>query len=195
MSTKIIFIEGSPRKNSNTRVVTSIATQAAQEKNAEVASINATKLSFKIPGCAGCGKCHGSSEFGCAIGDELAHTVSTLTQYDVIAIATPIYWMSYPAQLKMLVDRMGSLMKYTDSGKIRTPLAGKVLAILATGGGVLENNLNLLERQWKNIADMLSCQFHSCLFPNTPMENRALENDTSALKKAEAFGQLLASLN
>lgn len=195
MSKKIVFIQGSPRKNGNTRLVAKIAAQAAQDMSAEVAEIDATELEFKIPGCASCGKCHQSDEFLCAVGDQLAQTVAALIQYDVIAIATPTYWMSYTAQLKMLIDRMGSLMKFTDTGNILTPLAGKVMAMMATGNGGMENNLSLLERQWKSVADMLSCQFHSCMFPNTPVTGGALKNDAFALRKAEAFGQLLASVN
>lgn len=47
--------------------------------------------------------------------------------------------MSYPAQLKMLIDRMGSLMKLTKTGEVQTVLKGKTLALLATGSGGLNN--------------------------------------------------------
>ena len=193
MSKKIVFIHGSPRKNGNTRAISSIAVQAALDKKADVVEIDATKLAFEIPGCISCMKCHQSDEFGCVIGDQLAQTVATLIKYDVIVVATPTYWMSYTAQIKMLIDRMGSLIKFTESGEIQTPLAGKVMAILATGNAGLENNLDLLEHQWKSVADMMSCQFNSCLFPNAPIEAGALKNDPAALKKAKEFGQLLAS--
>ncbi len=194
MSNKIVFIHGSPRKNGNTSAVTKIAIQAAQEKKADVFEIDSTKLEFKIPGCAACMKCHQSEKFLCVVKDQLAETVATLSQYDVIVIATPTYWMSYTAQVKMLIDRMGSLMKFTESGEIRTPLSGKTLAILATGGSAFENNLELLEQQWKGVAYMLSCQFYSCLFPNAPLEAGVFKNDPSAMKKAKNFGQLLSSL-
>ena len=192
MSTKIVFIHGSPRKDGNTRAISRTAIQAAHDNKADVFEIDATKLEFKIPGCTSCMKCHQSEEFACVIGDQLAESVATLSEYDVIVVATPTYWMSYTAQLKMFIDRMGSLMKYTDSGKIRTPLEGKALAILATGGGSLDNNLSLLEQQWKSVAYMLSCQFNSCLFPNVPAEAGALKNDPAALKKAQEFGKWLA---
>ncbi len=193
MSNKIVFIHGGPRKNGNTRVAASIAVQEAKSKNASVTEIDATTLEFKIPGCAGCMKCHQSDKFGCVLGDQLAQTVSSLTEYDVIVIATPIYWMSYPAQLKMLVDRLGSLMKYTETGEIRTPLAGKTLAVLSTGNSGSENNMDLLEQQWKNVADMVSCRFSACMFPKTSIEAGALKNDPVAAKKAKAFGELLAT--
>jgi multimeric flavodoxin WrbA len=193
MSKQIVFIHGSPRKNGNTSAVSQIAIQAAKERGADVSEIDATDLEFKIPGCAGCMQCQQSGEFRCVVGDELAQTVASLAEYDVIVIATPTYWMSYTAQLKMFIDRMGSLMKFTESGGISTPMAGKSFAIMATANSPLENNLELLEQQWRNVAGMMSCQFNSCLFPNVPTEAGALCNDPSVREKAQGFGQLLAS--
>ncbi len=192
MSKSIIFIHGSPRKKGNTHLLTSVAMQGAQRNGAEVAEIDSTQLSHKIPGCSSCTKCHQSEKFGCVINDQLAQAVASLMEYDVIVAATPTYWMSYPAQLKMFVDRMGSLMKYTETGDILTPLAGKEMAMLATGNGVLENNIDLLKQQWENIAGMMSCQFSSCLFPHTSIQPNLLKDDLVAQKKAEDFGKQLA---
>lgn len=192
MKRKIVFIQGSPRQNGNTRAVAAAAMAAAREAKAEVDEIDATRLEFKKPGCIGCQKCQQSEEFICTLGDQLAQTVATLPRYDVIVMASPIYWWSFTAQIKMFIDRMYSLSKFTESGDIRTLLGGKTLALMATGGGLLEDNLELLERQWKTPADMLGCPFRSCLFPLTPPEAGALLEDPAAMEKARRFGRLLA---
>lgn len=193
MSKRIVYLHGSPRKNGNTYAVSRIAIEAAKGQKADVTEINVTQLKFKLPGCSGCMQCHQSNEFVCAIRDQLSEIVAILPDYDVIVVATPTYWMSYPAQIKMFIDRMGSLIKFTESGGIRTPLAGKLLSILATGNSDIENNLDLLERQWRNVAYMLSCSFTSCLFPNAPKEINTLIDDPSVLHKAQEFGRQLAS--
>ncbi len=193
MSKKIAYIHGSPRKNGNTAAISTIVIQEAVKKNAAVTEIYATQLKFQVPGCLSCMKCHQSNDFACVIGDQLAAILTTLPNYDTIVLATPTYWMSYPAQVKMLVDRMGSLMKFTESGEIRTPLAGKAFALLTTGTGALKNNLDLLEQQWRNVAYMLSCNFTSCLFPNAPKKIGALIDDPLTLGKAQEFGRQLAS--
>ncbi|MFH1982271.1 MAG: NAD(P)H-dependent oxidoreductase [Pseudomonadota bacterium] len=113
--------------------------------------------------------------------------------FDVIVMATPIYWWSFTAQIKMFIDRMFSLSKFPESGEIRTVLAGKTLALLATGGGGLAGNLELLERQWRQPAEMMGRPFHSCLFPDTPPEAGVLKDDPAAVEKAAAFGRLLAA--
>ena len=54
MGNKIAFIQGSPRKNGNTRAATSIAIESAKQNGADVAEIDVTMLDFKEPGCIGC---------------------------------------------------------------------------------------------------------------------------------------------
>lgn len=189
---RIIFVQGSPRKNGNTRAVTAVAMEEARRHMAEVVEIDATKLEFKVPGCLGCMKCQKSEEFVCSIGDGVGQAVATLPAYDVIVMSTPLYWWSYAAQLKILIDRMYSLGKFGEVGGYRTPLAGKKLALIATGGGPLENNLELLARQWQNPADMLGCSFSSCLFANVTVEAGKLVEDPAAVAKAKEFGRILA---
>lgn len=194
MSNRIVFVQGSPRKNGNTRAVTNIAMTAAKENGAEVTEIDVIDLGFKAPGCVGCQKCQQSEAFACAFNDEVAQNVATLPEYNTIVLASPIYWWSYPAQLKIFIDRMYSLSKISDPENYQSMMAGKTLALLATAGGPIEDNLELLEYQWKKPADMLGCLFFSCLFPNTPPEPGALVKDSSAVKKAKEFGQFLASV-
>ena len=193
MSKKIVFVQGSPRKNGNTRAVTALAMEAARQEGAEVTEIDATELKFKIPGCLGCQKCQQSETFVCSIGDQVAQAVATLPEYDVIVLSTPLYWWSYSAQLKIFIDRIYSLSKFREEKGIRSALTGKTLALIATAGGPLEDNLELLERQWKNPADMLGCSFISCLFPNTVVEAGELKNDPLAVDKVKEFGRLLNS--
>jgi multimeric flavodoxin WrbA len=170
-----------------------LAMKAAQEAGAEVAQIDATKLEFKVPGCLGCQKCQESEDFVCSLGDGVAEAVAMLPRYDAIVLASPLYWWSYTAQLKIVIDRMYSLSKFREETGIRSVLAGKTLALLATAGGPLEDNLDLLERQWQNPAEMLGCSFLSCLFPNTTVDAGELVFDPAAARKAEGFGRMLAA--
>lgn len=193
MAEKIMYLHASPRKKGNTAAVSVLVLEAAKASGAEIYEVDVTSLKAKTPGCIGCMKCQQSEAFSCTIDDQLAEIVSSLPDYDCIVLATPVYWMSYPAQAKMLVDRMVSLMKFTKEGTIETPLAGRTLALLATGNSGLENNLDLLQRQWKNTATMLSCRFKSCLFPEVPRELGALARDQQVVQKAKDFGAGLVS--
>ena len=193
MPHKIVFVQGSPRKNGNTRAVSEVVMASAAANGAEVAQIDVTQLDFEEPGCVGCQKCQQSREFICAFNDDLARNVARLPDYDVIVLATPLYWWSYSAQLKIFIDRMYSLSKIADPANFQSLLTGKTMALIATAGGPIEDNLELLVRQWKKPADLLGCSFLTCLFPLTPPEPGVLAKDPAALEKAKAFGESLAS--
>jgi len=192
MSKKIVVVQGSPRKKGNTRDMAAIAMASAKESGAKVMEIDAVDLKFKEPGCLGCQKCQESDKYQCVLNDEVAQQVATLPEYDTIVLSTPIYWWSYPAQLKILIDRMYCLSKFSGPAGYSSALTGKTLAILATGGGGLEDNLSLLESQWQQPALMLGTKFLSCLFPDVPPEPGSLLKDPSAVEKAKDFGRLLA---
>lgn len=192
MSKKIVFIQGSPRKNGNTRAMSAIAAASAMENGAVVTELDAIGLQFKEPGCLGCQKCQASDQYRCVLNDEVAEAVAGLAAYDIIVLSTPIYWWSYPAQLKIVIDRMYSLSKLSDPEHFGSAMVGKTLGILATGGGGLKDNLDLLAAQWKNPADMLGTRFVSCLFPDVLSEPGSLSRDPEAVKKARAFGRELA---
>jgi multimeric flavodoxin WrbA len=192
MSKKIVFIQGSPRKKGNTRAMAALAMASAMENGAQVAELDAVGLGFKEAGCRACQKCQKSESYQCVLGDEVAEKVAALPEYDTLVLATPIYWWSYPAQLKILIDRMYCLSKLSDSAGYSSALTGKTLAILATGGGGLEDNLSLLESQWQQPALMLGTRFLSCLFPDVSPEPGSLLKDPSAVEKAKDFGRLLA---
>ncbi|MBN1472934.1 MAG: flavodoxin family protein [Syntrophaceae bacterium] len=191
MGNKIVFVQGSPRKKGNTRAMTKIAIESAKAHGAEVTEIDATTLTFKAPGCIACYQCQQSDEYKCALNDGVAEQVATLPDYDVIVLSTPLYWWSYAAQLKIFIDRMFSLMKLSGDDH-KSLLTGKVMGLLSTAGGSYANNLELLEAQWRNPADMLGCKFISCLFPDTVPDEGTLANDPSAVEKAKEFGRLLA---
>lgn len=193
MSKNIVFIQGSPRKNGNTRAISAVAMDAARLAGAEVSEIDALALEFKAPGCIGCQQCQLSDKYECVINDQLTKAVLSLPKYDVIVFSTPLYWWSHTAQIKMLIDRIYSLVKISDTGEIKTPLSGKKLGLLATGAGTLEDNLDVLDIQLKHPAAMLGCSYVSCLFPDVICEPGTLQNETDAFKKAQEFGRLLAS--
>jgi multimeric flavodoxin WrbA len=191
MGKKIVIVHGGPRKKGNTRAVTKIVIDSVSERGAIVDEIDAINLTFKVPGCIACFKCQESDEYRCAIDDEVAAKVATLPAYDVIVLSSPIYWWSYPAQLKIFIDRIFSLVKLQGE-EHRSALSGKTMALIATGGGELENNLNLLEAQWRNPADMLGSKFLSCLFPDVSPGEGSLALNSEAVQKAKEFGRLLA---
>jgi len=194
MSKKVVFILGSPRKKGNTNVLAREAMRALTEVGIDTVEIDTPRLDFKHPGCVACYKCQQSAEYGCHIGDELGKTVSTLAEYDAIVLATPLYWFSYPAQMKMFIDRMFSMIKFGENHEIFSPLHGKPLALLATAGSRLEENLELLDSHWRISAKKIDAPYLSCLFPFCQYPPGGVVEDADAMSKAAEFGKELARM-
>ena len=191
MGKKIVFIQGSPRRNGNTRTLAAEAISGAVREGAEVEQIDATALRSKIPGCTHCQKCKSSDHFMCSIDDEVSVSVASIPLFDIIVLSTPLYWWTYPAQLKIVIDRMYSLSKFLPNGEIRSLMKGKTLALFATAAGPLHNNLDLLEQQWKQPAAMLGAHFASCLFPDIPDHFITPKQYPHLYQKANEFGRSL----
>lgn len=194
MSKSVVFIHGSPRRKGNTRALAGVAMAALEGMGIRCGEIDAARLAFKHPGCIACYKCQGSEAYGCHIDDGLAKAVGTLPEYDAIVLATPVYWFSPPAQVKMVIDRMFSLIKFDPNHEILSPLKGKPLALLATAGGQLEENLLVLENLWAIPAKRFGSPFVSCLFPMCHYPPGEVVNDPAAVAKAEAFGRTLGEM-
>lgn len=192
MSKKIVFIHGSPRKNGNTRALAGEAMAALTEAGAICAEIDATRISFKHPGCLGCLKCQNSPDFGCHVGDELASSVASLPEYDALVLSTPLYWFQCTAQLKIFIDRMFSLLKFTETGEIISPLKGKPLALLATSGGGMKKNMEMLDAWWRNAAEKMGSPYLPCLFPSCNFPPGEAAKDPALSAKARGFGKELA---
>jgi len=194
MSKRVAFIHGSPRKKGNTLA---LAWETMAELNGlgiETDIIDAPRLETKYPGCIACYKCQTSSEYGCHVDDGLAKAVTSLLQFDAVVMAAPVYWFSFPAQAKMFVDRMFSLIKFDADHRIISPLLGKPLGLLATAGGVVEDNMEMLEKLWEIPARRLGSPFVSCLFPQCHYEPGKAASNPELAAKARAFGRELAGL-
>jgi multimeric flavodoxin WrbA len=81
-------------------------------EGAESAGNNVTLFrtaDLKIGGCLGCGHCF--EEKGvCVQKDDMLPIIDALRKADVLVLASPIYYWSVTAQLKLVIDRMYPLI-------------------------------------------------------------------------------------
>ena len=98
---KILWIIGSPRKNSNTEILVREAMDGARELGAETEIIDITQKN--INPCNGCGICLDAGK--CAISDDMEEIYDKLLETDGIFIGTPVYFWNVSSQVKILIDR------------------------------------------------------------------------------------------
>lgn len=191
MSKKIMIVCGSPRKQGNTNRIVGWVADAARGAGAEVEVIDAAHLDYKTNGCIGCMGCQKSEEYRCVIDDEAAPIIARMPEADAVVLASPVYWHGPTAQLKMLADRMFSLIKVS-SFPFPTPFKETTLALIGTGAGPMDDGLDLLEEVFRRTATGLQLPFESLLVPLTPEDPAELEANAEVRESAAAFGRKLA---
>lgn len=98
----ILVVTGSPRVGGNSDMLADAFTEGATAAGNEVRRINAGRA--KIAGCTGCEYCfsHGGS---CCQKDDMTGFYADLRWADAVVYAFPMYYYSYPAQIKAFMDR------------------------------------------------------------------------------------------
>lgn len=126
MSTSVLILNGSPREKGNSATLANQLTLGAEEDGAVVESILLHDMDIRP--CDACDFCQEDGS-GCVIADDMQSLYPKLRAADVIVIATPVYWFSLPAQIKLCIDRWYAME--LPSG---FELAGKKLALVMVYG-------------------------------------------------------------
>lgn len=101
MSKKVLILSGSPRKGGNSDILCDEFMKGAKENGNEVEKIRVAEK--KIGYCRACYACRETGK--CAIKDDMSEVLQKMIDYDVIVLASPVYFYSIDAQLKALIDR------------------------------------------------------------------------------------------
>ena len=122
---RILILKGSPRKRGNSATLADQVATGAEEAGATVESFDLHGMDIRA--CDGCGFCQGSGE--CVIADDMQSLYPKLREADAIVIASPIYWFTVSAQVKLCIDRW-----YALEGAGEAALAGKEIGVVLTYG-------------------------------------------------------------
>ncbi|MCL2889557.1 MAG: flavodoxin family protein [Eggerthellaceae bacterium] len=103
MSKKILVVTGSPRHQGNTDILAQAFIEGAKDAGNEVFLFDAGKALIK--GCNNCNSCFGKGG-QCQQNDDMQKIYPLLHECDVLVFASPIYFFTVSAQLKVFIDRM-----------------------------------------------------------------------------------------
>jgi len=101
---QITIINGSPRINGNSHVISQAFYDRAKDIEAKVDVFEMNRLK-NVRGCQGCMACKSKTE-KCVIQDDLTTVYDRLQASDVVIIASPVYFADLSAQIKPFIDRM-----------------------------------------------------------------------------------------
>ncbi len=126
MGKNVLILKGSPREKGNSAVLAEQAAEGARQAGAEVESIYLHGMDIRP--CDACDLCleQGTS---CVIEDDMKSLYPKLASADSILLASPIYWFTFSAQLKVCMDRW-----YAFQSSRWKEMLGKQFGVILTYG-------------------------------------------------------------
>ena len=111
---KIVYVSGSPRKDSNTDFLLKSAISLTGGEFVKLSD-------YRIEPCSSCWTCLKSGE--CAIEDDMTRTfIPMLLKADAIVLGSPVFFNNVSAQLKAFIDRTWSI-----KGRLRNKIGGAIV--------------------------------------------------------------------
>ncbi|MDR1688120.1 MAG: flavodoxin family protein [Clostridiales bacterium] len=155
----IVVLSGSPRKGGNTDMLCVAFTIGAENAGNSVTLFRTADM--KIGGCLGCGHCFKEKGI-CIQKDDMPPVLDALRKADALVLASPIYYWSVTAQLKLAIDRMYPLI----SVKAMIKRVGMLLTCGNKNSDVNEGAVFMLNRLcraygWENAGIVTAAGLHN----------------------------------
>ena len=100
---KILVLNGSPRRNGNTAAFVKAFTEGAESSGN---TVDVKVLStMKYGACLACGTCRSTGVRKCVQKDDIAPVIESLPGYDLVVLASPVYYWSFSGQMQAAITR------------------------------------------------------------------------------------------
>jgi multimeric flavodoxin WrbA len=127
----VLILKGSPRREGNSAILAEQVAAGAKEAGGQVETVYLHELD--IQPCDACDTCQ-AGDIDCVIEDDMQALYPKVRAADAVVYASPIYWFSVSAQLKLFIDRCYAMGEGEDEPE-KYALAGKKIGVVLTYGG------------------------------------------------------------
>ena len=100
---KVLVLLGSPRRRGNSAILAGKIAEGAKSKGASVSIVVLHGLN--IAPCKACYACQKPKSKGCSIDDDMQPLYRAMREADAWVLASPVYWFTLSAQMKIWMDR------------------------------------------------------------------------------------------
>ena len=179
---KVVILYGSPRKNGVTaRLVEAFC--SALPDSADVRLFSAYEQ--LVAPCRSCGVC--SEKWDCPYED-MDVLLGALLECDLLVIASPVYYLTFPAPLKAIVDRTQRC--YSAHRQGRSPFAAKQRqAVVLLAAGAPSESGEVIRQQLRWVLPSLNAELRGMMVcANTDSAGVT----TSAIEQAIRLGGMFA---
>ena len=171
---KILVLNGSPKKKSDTMVLTNAFLRGIKKNGShEIFVMNISEM--KISSCRGCFGCWQVKNKHCVIDDDQNQILDLYPEVDLIIWSFPLYCYGMPSHIKAVLDRTIPLnqmkMEIVDGRTRHLPMVdfSKIHTVVISGCGFpnYEHNFEGLSRQ----CDLCFGNLTKIFVPETPLLN------------------------
>lgn len=150
MSKNILVLTGSARKGGNSDLMAEAFVKGAVAAGNSVVKYEAALKDIK--GCMYCNTCYSLGDSKACTHDDVFNELAPYFQTaDVIALATPLFWYTFPAQIKAAIDKMYSLMVGNKPSNVKESMlmvCGTCKDVLQYEGIIKSYELIAMDRKW-----------------------------------------------
>lgn len=174
---KIVVLNGSPRKNGNTVKLVDAFVKGAESAGNQVTTFSA--VDTKVNGCLACDYCM-RNEGKCVQKDDMQAVYDALYEADSVVFATPSYFFGMTAQIKAIIDRL-----YASAVK---PFSITSSALLVPLGGEAETDAAAAIVNYKSVLDYMKWEDKGMVIVGGVMDRDDIVGHPAILK-AEELGK------
>lgn len=186
---KVLALNGSPRKGGNTEILLEETLKGVREQGAEVTRYNLNTM--RLTPCQDCGGCDDSGL--CVLKDDMQAIYEDIRTADRIIAASPVFFYSVSAQLKIVIDRCQAFWteKYLYQRPIQPGPQGRKGLLLLVAGMKRADKIdvfNCAETVAKAFFRTVNVPEHLTLAYDNVDEKGAIRKHPTALKEAYEAG-------
>ncbi|GAK36599.1 MULTISPECIES: flavodoxin family protein [Bacteroides] len=179
---RIVVITSSPHKDGNSNKLAEAFIKGATSAGHQVSRFDAS--SKEIKPCIGCNNCFSKEDCACISKDDFNEAATLIMQSDMVVFATPVYWYTYPAKMKAVIDKFYSFLM-TD----RPETKNKETLLLAAAGDQNTAVFDLLLQEYKMTVSALQWSAQEPLLVPGVLAVNDILKQPGYLSQAENLGE------
>jgi len=190
---RLVALRTSFRPGSNSGALLEAALEGARGAGTDVREFDLARIS--IGPCRACDACARTGR--CPFTDDpLMEIVDAAWDAGALLIATPVYYMAAPAQLKCFIDRTQCLYNRKYTLKERLPaaeVARRRGGVIAVCGSRIKEAFDGLDLTMKYLFDSFQMTFAERLYVHHIDKPREIDGHPEFVERARELGRRLAS--
>jgi multimeric flavodoxin WrbA len=186
--TTVLGLAGSPVIKGNTDLLLDAFIRGATDAGALCEKVYVCTL--HIAPCDNGGGCWKTGR--CTVNDDMVEIYPKLLSADIIAIASPVYFMGLPAQLKAVIDRCQSVWVKRFILKNETNKKKRKGFFISAGGGNYKDLFAGSKATVKSLFATIGARYCGDLLYPDAGGSGSIRNRPAALKEARDAGKALA---